>query len=147
MKNPKAGFTIIELMAAMVATAIFAMAVGAVLFYVWTGWRRNTVSVQMQRDTTLAMQVIAREIRRTPLEDIAPGTSLTCVNGTGKVAIMQNNGNLNMQVNADPAFTLVRDHVVSFTTSTNANGAVRVALSLYTGSDASKCSMVVYSRN
>lgn len=147
IKRSREGFTIVELMIGMLAAAIFALAVGSVLFYAWLGWKRNTVSLEMQRDTTLAMRVIAKEIRRTPLQDISPGSSLTCVNTNGTVSITVNSGDLQMQVNSDPAFALVRDHVVSFATSTSANGAVRVQLVLNTGTDDSTSSMVVYSRN
>lgn len=65
------GFTIVELMMAMLAMAILSLAVGSMLVYGWMGWRRNTESVGMQRDAVLAMNVVAREIRNSNISEIS----------------------------------------------------------------------------
>ena len=146
-KTRKSGFTIVELMAAVVATAIFSLAVGSMLVYAWMGWIQYTDSVQMQRDATLAMRIIEKEIRRTAIEGITPGSSLICTNAAGQVSISKNGSDLDMQVNAGTAFPLVRDVVTAFKSETNANGSVQVALGLDTGNDNSTITMTIYSRN
>lgn len=146
----RCGFQLIELMVAMVAVGIFAIAVGSLLVFTWRSWHNNMDSVQMQRDTTIAMRVLEREIRRTPINGFTPGAStLTCYNKytTNTVVFSKSGDRLNMQVNSDPSVALIDEYVQSFATSTNASGAVTVKLGLSTGSDSSASSMVVYSRN
>lgn len=147
--NRKSGFSLVELMMAMLATAILSLVVGLMLFYGWMAWHQNVASVQMQRDATLAMRTIAKEIRRTPMNGITAGASLICSNAVGRVAISRNGRDLELVENTSAAFPLIRDAVTYFNTSTNANGSVRVALSLDTGNDSSNITTnyIIYSRN
>ena len=69
-KRTKQGFTIVELLVAMVAFSIMILAVGLMLIYGWLGWRKNTHSVNMQRDAVLAMEQIAREVRNSNIAEI-----------------------------------------------------------------------------
>jgi len=149
-QTSRSGFQLIELMVAMVAVGIFAVAAGSMLVFTWKGWHNNLKSVQMQRDTTIAMRVMEREIRRTPIGGFTPGTStLTCFNTNtlNTVVFAKSGDRLNMQVNSDPVVTLIDEYVQSFASSTNANGSVAVNLALSTGSDSSSSTMVVYTRN
>lgn len=66
----KEGFTLVELLVAMLAFSIMILAVGLMLVYGWLGWRQTTHSVNMQRDAVLAMEQIAREIRTSNIADI-----------------------------------------------------------------------------
>ena len=147
--NRKSGFTIMELLVAMMATAILALIVGLMLVYGWQGWHQNTASVEMQRDATLAMQVIAKEIRRTPMAGITPGTNLVCRIASETVTISKNGGDLLMTRDTGTPMTLVRGVVTYFNTSTNAIGSVQVDLNLDTGIDKSsiRTNNVIYSRN
>ena len=147
-KKHQAGFTLVELMLGIMATAILALAVGIMLVYAFRGWRQNTESVQMQRNATLAMRVMAKEIRRTPLVNISDGSSsLICTNASGTVSIRQQGGNLSLQVDAERPFILVNDIVTAFNTRSRPDGSVTVRLNLATGSDISTNAMVIYSRN
>jgi prepilin-type N-terminal cleavage/methylation domain-containing protein len=147
-KKRQSGFSLVELMLAMVATAILSLAVGIMLVYAFRGWRQNTESVQMQRNATLAMRVMAREIRRTPVENISAGSSsLICTNASGTVFIRQQGGDLSLQVDTERPFILVNDIVATFKTGSRPDGSVAVRLDLATGSDISTNSMVIYSRN
>ncbi len=149
-KQSRRGFQLIELMVAMVALGIFAVAASSMLVFIWRGWVNNAQSVQMQRDVSIAMRAMAREIRRTPLDDITPGTSsLTCYNAhTATATVFSKSGDrLNMQSDDGTGTTLISDYVRSFTTSTNANGSVTINLKLAAPRDSSSSSMVVYSRN
>lgn len=142
------GFTIIELLVGMLAVGMLSLIIGSMLIFAWKSWHMNNNSVELQRDTSLAMRVIAREIRRTPIEKITVGSALTCINTNGTYTFSQSGGDLNLQVGSDPAWPLVRDYVSSFnTTKTNALGVVSVTLNLSTGSDDSQNRMIIYSRN
>lgn len=148
-KIPKAGFSLIELMMAMLATSILVLAVGSMLVYGWMGWKRNNDSVAMQRDVSLAMRIIAREIRRTPMTGITVGDTLTCINANGTYAFTASGRDLNFQVDSEVTFPLVRDCLSGFSTTNNPlNGSVAVLLNLNTaGMDVSTNSMVVFTRN
>lgn len=63
MVDEKKGFTLPELMFSMLALAILTMTAGVVLVHGWRGWRANNEAVEMQRDISLALRVISREIR------------------------------------------------------------------------------------
>lgn len=145
------GFTLVELLVGMLAVGMLSLVVGAMLFFGWKSWRVNNASVEMQRDTSLAMRVIAREIRRTPINQITVGTSLTCVNTNGTYVFSQSGGDLNLQVDSQAAWPLIRNYVDSVngfsTTKTNALGIVSVSLNLTAGDDISNNRMVIYSRN
>ena len=148
MKNKSSsGFTIFEVLVAMLATSILILIVGLMLYVGWLGWRRNSESVNMQRDASLAMRIMAREIRRTPIDEITIGNSLICANTNGTYSFTMSGDDLNLQKDSDPQWALIRDCVSSFSTSkTNAAGVV-VTLNLDTGSDDSNNKMIIYSRN
>lgn len=76
------GFSLVELMVAMVAVAVMALTVGSVLYYAWVGWSRGRDSVKMQRDVSLAMRMLAKEIRASNPADVEVGSSLKCSNAT-----------------------------------------------------------------
>lgn len=71
IKNQSSGFTIVELMVSMLAFSVMVLVVGSMLFYGWLGWRRNTESVNMQRDALIAMNTIAREIRNSTISEVS----------------------------------------------------------------------------
>ena len=66
----KNGFTIVELMVAMLSAALLAAISGAILFYAYTGWRRNTAAVELQRDGTVAIDMLARAVRHASASDV-----------------------------------------------------------------------------
>lgn len=149
----KSGFTVVELMVAMLATAILSLVAGLMLVYGWMGWHKNFSAVQMQRDTTLAMRVIAKEIRRTPIEKITDGTSLTCINTNGAYTFSTSGGDLNLEKDAGTPWPLVRDAGAAIRASKevdakgNLTGSVTVVLTLDTGTDSCISTNIVYSRN
>jgi prepilin-type N-terminal cleavage/methylation domain-containing protein len=77
------GFTIIELMVAMVIGSILAITAGSMLYYIFLTWHRNTDEVELQRDATIAMNMISRAIRAATANDIqAASQSLVIKNKT-----------------------------------------------------------------
>jgi len=66
----KNGFTIVELLVSILAFSIMILAVGLLLIYGMLGWRKNTHSVNMQRDAVIAMEEISREIRNSNIAEI-----------------------------------------------------------------------------
>lgn len=151
MKNKalKSGFGLVEMMVAALAASILALIVGSMLVSGWTGWKRYNDSVAMQRDSSLALRRIAKEIRRTPMANITVGSTLICINTNGTYKFSVNNsGDLNLE-NSGTDFPLVRGMVASlgFNTLSNSTRSVEVALNLSTGTDNSNNKMVIFTRN
>lgn len=146
--NSRGGFGLAEMMVAMLATSIMALMVGSMLVYGWGGWKRNNDSVAMQRDASLAMRVLAKEIRRTPIGGVTiAANTLTCTSTNGTHVFYESNGSLMLEANSAAAWPLVRNAVVSFGAQTNVANSVRITLNLNTGSDVSTNSMIIFSRN
>jgi len=81
-KQSKCGFTLVELMVAALAFSILSLAVGSMLVYGWQGWKRNNDLVAMQRDASLAMMMISKEIRNAQYDEIVEGAGIS-FNGSG----------------------------------------------------------------
>jgi prepilin-type N-terminal cleavage/methylation domain-containing protein len=65
-KAEKPGFTVVELLAAMMAGSILALTVGIVLVHGFAAWRANCQTVDLQREGSLAMKALGRAIRESP---------------------------------------------------------------------------------
>ena len=72
-KNKKSGFSLIEVMLAATAFGILAVAVGFTLYFGWLGWRINRESVAMQRNASLVMRMIEKEVQHSEPGDL-PGS-------------------------------------------------------------------------
>ncbi len=134
----KAGFTIIELMFAMIGMAVIAITVGSMLVYGWMGWRRSTESVAMQQNAKVAMRIIEQGIRNGKSSDItwdADGIYFTKAD------------DIDFSTTEFTAGSMVQ--VDAFNVSTNGAGGVDVTFSLSTvsGNDENTYQMTVYPRN
>lgn len=102
----------------------------------------------MQRDASLAMRVIAREIRQTPINNITGGNTLRCVNSGGTTTFSVSGGDLVHAVDGNTLMLLVRDWVSYFNTQKNTDGrSVTVMLNLDTGTDTSVIEETIFTRN
>ena len=144
----KSGFTLIELMMTAVAFSILALATGSMLVFGWQGWTRINASVDMQRDASLAMRVMAREVRKSSVANITVGSSLGCVDPSGSnVTFTVSNGNLEMAVGGTFFMNLVRGQAVSLSSSITNSTGVAITLNLLAGDDVGSIDSVVYVRN
>ncbi len=141
MKHTKKdGFGLIELLIAILATAMLVIAVGNILVFTWRGWRQSSDAVSMQRDASLALRAIAREIRQTPIGDITTGTdTLSCgtrsFSKSGRVLTYE-------------GIALIDGWVTSFVSSEGTvNGSVDVTLGIGAGADRSTIEATFYTRN
>ncbi len=82
IRNPeraarRAGFTLLELLAGIVAAAVLALTAGSMLWYGYRGWQRVGDSIGMQRDMRAAMDVMCRAIRAGTNMTFSPGLVFT----------------------------------------------------------------------
>ena len=123
MKRKKrcAGFTLVELMMAMLAMSVLLLATGAMLVYSWLGWRRNMESVSMQRDAVIAMETIGREIRNSNISDISGDTAGIYFNGSSILAADIPVGSGVYLTQFDSPVLVSNAVIVAFTLSTSDN--------------------------
>jgi len=135
--NRKAGFTVVELMIGMIASAMFALAAGALLFYFWAGWRNSVESIAMQRDAMVALRVIEHRIRNARPSDVG---------GLGSYTITFANDADFSSGQITPDTDVV---VQSFSVQSNNYGGIAVAVALATarGADLGNYEMTIYPRN
>lgn len=145
----KSGFTLVELMVVALAFAVLALATGSMLVFGWQGWKKMSDSVEMQRDASLAMYVMAREVRKSAVADITVGNGLLgCVNPDGEsVGFTVSGGSLDMAVNGSFSMSLIRKNAVSIKSSITNGVAVVLTLSLDTGADIADVESIIYVRN
>ena len=150
----KSGFTLVELMVTAVAFSILALATGSMLVFGWQGWTRINASVDMQRDASLAMHVMAREVRKCSrtnnMVNVTSGNDvLGCVRPDGTaIDFTVSGGNLDMAVDGTFSMHLIRRRAVSLTTTKDtANRSVQLTLNLATGNDTSQIISTIYVRN
>ena len=145
----KSGFTLVELMVVALAFSILALATGSMLVFGWQGWKRMNDSVDMQRDASLAMRVMAREVRKSTIANITVGSGqLGCVNPDGEaIGFAVSGGNLDMSVDGTFFMHLIRRQSVSLTSEITNGVAVVLTLGLDTGNDSGDIESIIYVRN
>jgi Tfp pilus assembly protein PilW len=73
------GFTLVELMVALVSGAVLAIIVSLILFMTYRSWRTDNEYARLRRDTALAVQLMAKEIRISSYNGITTNAnSLIC---------------------------------------------------------------------
>ncbi len=119
----KKGFTLVEMMVAMLAGVVLALTAGSMLVFGYTAWIDHTNSIKMQNDASLSMRVIGREIRESSVGDIsytanglAFSTNAVRTNATSIVVLG------NQLIFQPSGFILSEDWVNSFNAQTNGLG-------------------------
>ncbi|QBG46127.1 prepilin-type N-terminal cleavage/methylation domain-containing protein [Verrucomicrobia bacterium S94] len=142
----RSGFTLVELMMAMLAGVVLAMTVFSILISQHRAMEYNGESLKIQRDASVALAMIGREIRQSRIEDIridgarftadpyASGSRLDFdagVTRSNAVAVFVS-GNKLIADSLD--FPLVEDRLTGFTVDFTEGPAVDVALRVNGGS-------------
>ena len=66
-----AGFTLVELIAGMLSLSILALIAGTMLVFGYKAWSTNQTAIEVQRDASHAMDMMARAVRRAAPTNIA----------------------------------------------------------------------------
>ncbi len=67
----KCGLTLVELLAAMAASAIVLLTIGSVLTVIYNGWHTNNAYVRLRRNAAFAFDIMSRDIHESLLGDIS----------------------------------------------------------------------------
>ncbi len=59
----KSGFSLVEVLAGLLAASVLALTAGTMLFHAYDGWSDNHTAVNLQRDGRNAMDLMTRAIR------------------------------------------------------------------------------------
>lgn len=116
-RDSRSGFTIVELMMCIVISAILALTMGTMLYYIFVAWRNNSDQVEIQRDATFAMDMLSRNIRPASFSQISTPNSRTLNIGSKSFSW---DGVSGSSLNYDPdtsassdEIELIRDRVTS----------------------------------
>jgi prepilin-type N-terminal cleavage/methylation domain-containing protein len=113
------GFTLVEVLVAIVAASILVLTGGAMLYFSYLGWQRDTNAVDMQQDGSAAMLAITRYVRAAqPGGLTAGGGVLTITTSNATVRISKSGSQLIFDPNTGVGgneLALVPSRVVSFT--------------------------------
>jgi prepilin-type N-terminal cleavage/methylation domain-containing protein len=131
------GFTMVELLVAMIAAPLLSLTIGTMLHYFQSGWKRHAGAVEFQRDATLAMNAIARAVRSAPAGAVSNSAGrLTILAGAGagttfyqRGADLVRSGDVN---GTAPDVVLVSGRLSTFAASNTTSG-VRIAMTLHDG--------------
>jgi prepilin-type N-terminal cleavage/methylation domain-containing protein len=146
------GFTLVELLAAMVAGSVLVLSVGIMLNYGYRGWNRNSANVDMQLDGAAVMKTVNRYVREARAVDITVASGSLSIRNTNSmvtVRLYQSGSNLVFDPNTAVSgneMTMIRGRVTSFTPSWQTN-RVAVTLMLNQGSETVLLTSAVTFRN
>lgn len=120
------GFSILELMVAMISASILAITAGAMIFYAFAMWTTNVRAVELQRDETATMDLLTRKVREASAAYVTATNGLLQVRpgATNYVASFRKVGS-NLEYdpgNGAGGQVLVNGRLVSFAATNMANG-------------------------
>ena len=150
IKKQSAGFTIMELLVAMIAFSILILLVGSMLVFGWLGWRDNKESVSMQRDAVIAMNLISKQIRISNVDQVTGDANGIYFAASSAVGRNSDVSFLSSDIPFGSGVVLNSWTTPAFDTTTisGATGVVvRFTLATSRGTDANNYQMTVYPRN
>lgn len=71
--SEKSGFTLIELMVTIAASAVLALTAALMLMLAFESWKVNNAYVYLQRNMALAVQMLARDVHESVYADMTTG--------------------------------------------------------------------------
>jgi len=147
MRNKTSGFTLIELMIAMIVAGIGILAVSWILLLNERSWKEGNAKLELQRDTYLAMLKIEHELRPAILADVTTSDSTLVIDTDGKKFFLESDG-LHFQKSSSDSSELVveGDNGTEFHVDTS-NDVVNINFTLVRGNLESFITTSVMPRN
>jgi len=113
MRNKISGFTLIELMIAMIVASIGILAVSWILLLNQRSWKEGNAKLELQRDTYLAMLKIEYELRPARSSEIDVSDPTKLIIAEGKEFFLEN-GDLKFPNSDSPEFVVEGDSDTEF---------------------------------
>ncbi|MQY69997.1 MAG: prepilin-type N-terminal cleavage/methylation domain-containing protein [Firmicutes bacterium] len=107
VRNKTSGFTLIELMIAMIVAGIGILAVSWVLLLNQRSWKEGNAKLELQRDTYLAMLTIEYELRPASFADVTTSDSTLIIDKNIDKKFFLQSGDLRFQKSSSDDSTLV----------------------------------------
>ncbi|HEY5621016.1 MAG TPA: hypothetical protein VIR77_00305, partial [Pontiella sp.] len=131
-----------ELMAGMLAASILALAVGSILYYGWTNFKRYGETVSMQRNATIAFYTIEKQIRNAVTVNWDENRIISN-GGSNLYAFTEINPELDVELT--PPSAGMNNPDISMNVSSGI--VLRVALQTRSGTDLGTYRTTIYPRN
>ena len=147
MRNKRSGFTLIELMIAMIVASIGILAVSWILLLNQRSWKEGNAKLELQRDTYYAILRIEHELKPARLSDVVCNSSQLNIDNNGKRFFLGSDGLHFHESSTDPLELVVEgDTGTEFDVATS-NDVVNINFTLVRGNLQSFITTSVMPRN
>jgi len=147
MKNKTSGFTLIELMIAVVITGIGILAVGWILLLNQRSWKEGNAKLQLQRDTYYAILRMEHELKPASLSDVVCNSSELVIDNNGKKFFLDSHDLWFQESSTDPQELVVEGDPGTEFDVTTSNDIVNINFTLVRGNLESVIATSVMPRN
>jgi Tfp pilus assembly protein PilW len=130
MCKKKVGFTLVELMIAMVSSAILALIVALILFMSYREWRADNEYARLRRDAAFAVQIMAKDIRNSSYSNITEAInnslklSINAVHSNSTAFARTSASNLTYSINGTSQGQLITKGLKVFNPQKQTNGVL-----------------------
>jgi Tfp pilus assembly protein PilW len=130
MCKKKVGFTLVELMIAMVSSAILALIVALILFMSYREWRADNEYARLRRDAAFAVQIMAKDIRNSSYSNITEAInnslklSINAVHSNSTAFARTSASNLTYSINGTSQGQLITKGLKVFNPQPTNNGVL-----------------------
>ena len=147
MKNKTSGFTLIELMIAVVIAGIGILTVGWILLLTQNSWKEGNAKLQLQRDTYYAILRIEHELKPASLSDVVCNSSELVIDSNGKKFFLQSDDLLFQKSDSDSPESVVEGDPGTEFDVTSSSDVVNINFTLVRGNLESAIATSVKPRN
>lgn len=153
MKKIEKGFTLVELIIALIISTMIVLAVGGIIVSTFSFWQKGEEQINLQRDISYAALVMEKNIREGISFNIPSNTELDInqASGTGTVTasfwLDIPNNNLMADLGAGGYILVNNVQDLSFTVSSTSSPAVNITLTLNKDNKSSYLESTVMPRN
>jgi Tfp pilus assembly protein PilW len=144
------GFSLVELMVALLSGSVLALTAGSMMYYTYLGWERSNRAVGIQRDAAMASELLSHSLRRTAAVNVTVSASTITIVRSSVTEQFSVNGQ-NLVYDPDTATpgdeeTIISGRVASFVPTGYTEG-LSFVLVLTDGTESTRIDKVVTYRN
>ena len=147
MGQNTSGFTLIELMIAVVVAGIGILTVGWILLLTQNSWREGNAKLELQRDTYYAILRIEHELKPASLSDVVCNSPELVIDSDGKKFFLDNDDLWFQESGTDPQELVVEGDTGTEFDVTTSNDVVNINFTLVRGNLESVVTTSVRPRN